>query len=245
MKTKLLAATVLGALVMSVIPGFAQEHQSKRLTIPAGKTTVSTTGSITGFQDIDYMIDAKAGQTMTVTLKSNKTSNYFLVFGPMDAQTAIYNSDAGSQTWTKTLDQTGNYTVRVYLYRNAARNNVKANFTLTVAVKNGATKPGDAKVAGTKFNATGEVQAALVPTATLGSSMAEFGVIRYANGEADIHLTNANGGKRIIKYSNGSFKCISPSGCKVTSTRRNSEEWVVKFNDTESYLIYNAIVFGG
>lgn len=246
MRNLLVALVVLTGAGVLLPPSLqAQQRQTKRMTIPAGKTSVSATGSITGYQDIDYIVNAAAGQTMTVTLKTNKTSNYFLVYGPGDAETAIYNSDAGEQTWKKTLDQGGDYTIRVYLYRNAARNNVKANFTVTVTVKNAAGKPGDAKVAGTQFNATGMLQTALTPTATMGSSESDFGVIRYANGDADIHITNANQLKRVIKFSKGEFQCLKPSGGKLSYTRSGSDTWKVTFNGQETYLIPDAVITGG
>ena len=130
--------------------------------------------------------------------------------------------------------------------RNAARNNVMSSFTITVSEKTGATaKAGDAKVAGTKFNATGEIQAALIPTASLGSSMAKFGVVRYANGSADIHITNANNAKRIIKFSQGEFECLTPAGGKLTYTREGVDNWKVTFNGKETYLIPDAVIQGG
>ena len=246
MKKLLRAAFLLTCASVMLSPVLqAQQRQTKRLSIPTGKTSVSANGTITGYQDIDYIVNAAAGQTMTVTLKTNKTSNYFLVYGPGDTETAIYNSDAGEQTWTKTLDQAGDYTVRVYLYRNAARNNVKANFTVTVTIKNNAAKSGDAKVAGTQFNATGKLQTALVPTAAMGSSESDFGVIRYANGDADIHITNANQQKRVIKFSKGEFQCIKPGGGKLSYNRNGPDTWKLTFNGQETYLIPDAVIVGG
>jgi hypothetical protein len=239
------AAVIASAFLLCSLALQAQQRQTKQLKIPTGKTSISASGSITGYQDIDYIVNAAAGQTMTVTLKTNKTSNYFLVYGPADKETAIYNSDAGDQTWTKTLDQSGDYTVRVYLYRNAARNNVKANFTVTVTVKNAETRPGDAKVAGTQFNATGQLKAALVSGAAPGSSMADFGVIRYANGNADIHITNANSQKRVFKFSKGEFECSLPAGGKLTYNRSSADEWKVTLNGQETYLIPDVVIVGG
>lgn len=246
MKILLLATVMLTcASVLISNPLQAQQRQTKRLSIPTGKTSVSATGSITGYQDIDYIVNAAAGQTMTVTLKTNKTSNYFLVYGPNDSETAIYNSDAGEQTWTSTLQQSGDHVVRVYLYRNAARNNVKANFTVTVTVKNSAGKSGDAKVAGTKFNATSIINAALTPDVAIGTTKADVGVIRYANGDAELHITNAKKQQRIFRFSKGEFTCTFPEGWKVETARNDRDEWIVSVNGQEFYQIPDAVITGG
>jgi len=226
----------------------AQQRQTKRLSIPTGKTSVSATGSITGYQDIEYIVNAAAGQTMTVKMKSNINSNYFLVYGPGNTETALYNSDTGEQTWTTTLTESGDHTIRVYLMRSSARNNVKANFTVTVTVTGGAApKQGDALVPGTKFNATGIIDAALTPDVAIGSTKADVGVIRYANGDAELHITNAKKQQRIFKYSKstGKFTSVFPEGWKLETTRSGEYDWIVTVNDQEYYKIPEAVVFGG
>jgi hypothetical protein len=249
MKNSFLTALLVvcaGVLLTSSL--HAQERQTKRLSIPTGKTSVSATGSITGYQDIDYIVNAAAGQTMTVKMKSNINSNYFLVYGPGNTETALYNSDAGEQTWTTTLTQSGDHTIRVYLMRSAARNNVKANFTVTVTVKgSAATKPGDALVPGTKFNATSIIDAALTPDVAIGSTKADVGVIRYANGDAELHITNAKKQQRIFRYSKatGKFTCTFPEGWKLETTKSGEYDWIVSVNDQEYYKIPEAVIVGG
>jgi heat shock protein HslJ len=59
---------------------------------------------------------------------------YFNVLPP-GSETALVNSSiTGNQPWSGTLPADGDYTVRVYLMRAAARQGVKADHTLKVAI---------------------------------------------------------------------------------------------------------------
>lgn len=115
----------------------AQDIQTKAIKFAKGKSSASVSGTVTGYQVIDYVVAAKKGQTLKVSLKTNKTSNFFNILAPGSQDEAFFNSSStGQNTYSGSLDKDGNYKVRVYLFRNAARNKVKATYTLAVSVLN-------------------------------------------------------------------------------------------------------------
>ena len=56
--------------------------RSQTVQFAKGATSVQLKGSIKGDAGVDYTISARAGQTLTVTLKPSNASNYFNINPP-------------------------------------------------------------------------------------------------------------------------------------------------------------------
>jgi hypothetical protein len=219
--------------------------ETKKVSFPAGQSSTNLSGTIKGEKTIDYTVSAKQGQEMHVSLNSKNKSLYFNVLAPGSNDEAIFVGSSDGYKFDGTLSTTGVYKIRVYLMRNAARRNETANFGLSIGVTGGAPqqRAGDAKVPGTNFNAMGQIPAARGNGAK-GSEQAEFGVIRYSDGTAEVHVNLVGGWTRILKYANGAWTCTSKD-CSVKHRRLNSDEWEVIVNGNEKYYIDNLVVFGG
>jgi hypothetical protein len=93
--------------------------------------------SITGYKTVNYMLDAKAGQSMTIELKSDHTATYFNIYvpgkGPGDA--AMFIGSLNGSRYEGELPADGTYTVQVYMMRSAARRNETANYTLDIGIE--------------------------------------------------------------------------------------------------------------
>lgn len=98
-----------------------------------GASQATIQGQIKGRQTIDYVLGARAGQTMRVDFETKSTSAYFNVLPP-GSEEAIFIGSTGGAHFEGTLPQDGEYRVRVYLYRAAARRNASAKYTLTVKI---------------------------------------------------------------------------------------------------------------
>lgn len=126
------------ALLAVVVPAVAQAPiRTERVQFARGTSSSTIKGTLKGDSITDYKVGARAGQTLHVALETSNGSNYFNVTGP-GADTAMFVGSTSGSSFTGTLPTTGDYTVRVYLMRNAARRNESANYTLTVSVANGA-----------------------------------------------------------------------------------------------------------
>jgi hypothetical protein len=216
------------------------------LRFAKGASSATIKGSIKGDGTIDYSVRAKAGQTMSVTLNTSNGSNYFNVLPPGSNDVAIFIGSSGGNEWQGTLPSDGEYKLRVYLMRSAARRHETANYTLTVSIAGSAAathdlgKPpaSDAKVKGTPYHATGPLPCAMGNDKPI---QCEFGVIRGKPGNAEVHITPPGGLKRVLTFIGNT---VTSGSEKVKATKRG-DEWSVEVNDYEHYTIPEAVISGG
>lgn len=232
-------------LISGSVPALAKDEiRKERVLFKKSAVTSAIKGQIKGYETVDYLLGAKAGQTLQVALQTNNGANYFNVLPPgSDAAIAI-GSNLGNQ-WTGALPVDGDYTVRVYLMRSAARRNETANYTLSVGITGSA----DAKVAGTPYHATGNVPCS-VGTDPKGSAQCSFGVIRSGPGLADVYLASPGydvrlhkDKLRVLKFAAGRVTSSDPKD-RVTYDKQG-DNWSIGVNDFYYYVIPEAVVEGG
>lgn len=81
----------------------------------------------------NYVVRLEAGDTLDVALKASAASATAFNVLPPGSDTALYaGMIEGETSWTYEVEQTGDYTVRVYLIRAAARQGVSSRYTLTL-----------------------------------------------------------------------------------------------------------------
>lgn len=223
--------------------------QTKPVQFAKGKSSVTIKGAIKGDQATDYTLRAKAGQMMSVTLTTSKGANYFNVLPPGSNDEALFVGSSGGNEWTGALPADGEYKVRVYLMRSAARRNEVANYTLSVGITGmphaaastdlGKAPASDVKVKGTNYHATGPLPCRLGSDKPI---QCEFGVIRGKPGNAEVHITLPGGLKRVLTFMGD--KVMTNPGEKVKAVKKRYD-WEVGVNDYEHYTIPEAVVSGG
>jgi hypothetical protein len=231
------------ALVLATA-AVAAAQQTVPVVFARGQSAATFTGSITGDQSRDYTLDARAGQTLTVTLKATRGSAEMNVWAP-GSDSAMSVGSADPYRFSAVLPATGRYRVQVYQMRAAARRGATASYTLNVAVTGrpgaAATRPGDAKVAGTNYNATADIACALAAGAPMGRCPA--GVTRFASGEATVEIRLPSGQLRHIY-----FRAGRPTGHDLFkaafSARRQGDLNIIQVG-SETYRIVDAFVVGG
>jgi hypothetical protein len=134
------AANLFFALVtlsLAVPPTYAQDQA--RVEFEAGNDNAAVNGTIVGDAYIDYLLGARAGQTMAVSLIPGETNGdgtiYFNILPPGSTGVAIYNGsiDGLDATGIK-LPANGDYTIRVYQMGNDADAGKTTAFTLSVGI---------------------------------------------------------------------------------------------------------------
>ncbi|HMQ57150.1 MAG TPA: SH3 domain-containing protein [Rhizobiaceae bacterium] len=141
------------ALLLVVMAGFSPQPiahaqdgvRTERVRFPAGASGTTLRGRITGYESVSYLIDARAGQRMTVSLNSANNAVYFNVYepgrGPGDQALATGDTTGPMMPDINSFDgrlpRAGVYTSSVYLYRNAARRGERANFSLDIGIRGG------------------------------------------------------------------------------------------------------------
>lgn len=225
-------------LALCLVPAASAASQTRPVQFTKGTSSATIKGSVKGFDTRDYTLRAGAGQTMTVSMKATNEGAYFNVLPPGSKDLAIHIGSVNGNDWTGTLDKAGAYTIRVYLMRNEARRGAKADYTLNVGIS-GAVASVDAKVPGTKFNATGQVSCTM---GTEAPKQCPFGVIRSGPGQAEIHITPPGGMQRTLKFSG---KQVTAPGSQSVKSGMQGDEWTIEVNDFERYRIPEAVINGG
>jgi hypothetical protein len=225
--------------------------QSKTIQFAKGASSATVKGSIQGRQTIDYKLRARAGQTMTVSLKSGNPGLAFNVLPPGSKDVAIEGA-IGLQDWSGALPADGEYTVRTYLDRAGARRGEKASHTLTVAIAAAAAQAGGGDAAAAtqragegKFNATGPLPCARSKGQPMGQC--EMGVARAGGGTATVVVTHPDGRKRFIFFEKGKAIGADLSQADGNMTFRATKEadlYRIQAGD-ERYEIPEAVIFGG
>lgn len=130
---QLLRTTLLG-LVIAGSPGLAlAADQTQRVQFAPGATSTTLTGTVKGYDTARYLLGASGGQTMTVRLQAQNTSCYFNVAAP-GAEEALFNGSINGDSYNGELPASGDYSVDVYLMRNAARRDETCSFEITVSI---------------------------------------------------------------------------------------------------------------
>jgi hypothetical protein len=223
---------------------WAQSGRLQRVSFKPGASSATLNGAITGDETLDYVLGAKRGQTMRVTLKTSNNSSYFNVLPPGSEAAIAIGSTVGHE-WSGALPVDGDYVIRVYLMANVARRKETARYTLTVAI----TGSGDVKVAGSPYHATGTVPCS-IGTDRKGSAQCSFGVIRGKAGPAEVHL--ASPGFDVMVHKDD-LRVLRFAGDKVTSANANEkvtaekrgDDWLISVNDFYFYTIPEAVILGG
>lgn len=112
----------------------AQSVREQRVHFAAGRSSATLAGRIRGYEIVDYVLGASARQRMTVDMQTSNLANYFNVL-PGNSETAIHIGSTSGNRFDGSLPQSGDYRIRVYLMRSAARRNETANYTLTIAIR--------------------------------------------------------------------------------------------------------------
>ena len=123
------------ALLLAVLPALAvaeSEQRTQRTAFKDGRATIEA--RIKGYQYVDYVFPAGAGESVKVTLKTDKTSNYFNLLAPGETEVAFFVGSTSGNSYEGAAPTSGDYTVRVYLMRNSARRGELAKYTLTLSL---------------------------------------------------------------------------------------------------------------
>lgn len=122
--------TILMLLVLP-LSIFAQ-GAPQRVKFQSGHASATLKGRIVGFDTKDYVVGAKAGQAMALRLLSSNPGTYFVI-NSINGRAIDMNE---TTEWSEKLSESGDYLIRVFMMRSAARRKgAAANFTLSVSIK--------------------------------------------------------------------------------------------------------------
>lgn len=128
-------AILAGAMLIAAAPASAAEAKRvEAVRFAPGTSTTVIKGSIKGYETAAYRIDLRAGQTLSVGIKTSNRSNYFNIQPPGDGA-ALFTGAMSGDRFSGKIATGGPHTILVFLMRNAARRNERAQYSVSVTVK--------------------------------------------------------------------------------------------------------------
>lgn len=241
---------LVGLFFLSLSQAYARDEiRTERVHFKKGSNSAVVESSIKGYETVDYVLGARQGQSMNVSMATKHGATYFNILAPGENEVAMFNGSTSGNQYEGTLPASGDYKVRVYMMRSAARRNEVARYRLEMIVNGGgksaaAAPSHDAKVPGTDFHATGSVPCKLgkgQPTTNC-----DMGVQREGNGSGMVTVTQPDGRKRVIYFQNGRATGYDQSQADkgAFSASKESDLTIVHIGD-ERYEIPDAVIFGG
>ena len=204
-KAQALALAAVCVFVAAPTAVARDDIRTERVQFKKGANSTVVEGSIKGYQTVDYVLGAQKGQTMNVSMATKHGATYFNILAPGQNEVAMFNGSTSANQFEGVLPESGDYKVRVYMMRSAARRNEVAKYRLEMVItgvgeKTGAVT-GDAKVPGTNYHATGNVPCSMGGGQPTGSC--PFGVTREGKGNGIVTVTKPDGRTRAIFFKNG------------------------------------------
>jgi hypothetical protein len=127
-KVKLTAA-FLGLLLLATFAFAAQEGITKRVRFARGRTTTALKNSVVRGTRDRYLVGARAGQKMTVSITSVERNAVFTIHAPSHDTLEGAGEMHDATSWSGNLPESGDYVIEV----GGTRGN--ATYTLKVTVR--------------------------------------------------------------------------------------------------------------
>ena len=239
------AALILLLPVADSANAAVQEARIERVALASGATARVIKGQTKGYTYVDYLLHAGAGQTLSVEMKSSNAANYFNINPPGSEISMFIGSTSGAR-FSGVLPVEGDYTIRVYLMRNAARRKELANYTLTLGLAGqplmATPAAKDALIAGTPFHASASI-VCQPPFAAKETTCEAFVIRRGFDGTATVEIRWGDGLKRRILFVKG--QASASDAPDAISVARKVDVNVVSLGNSERFDIPDALIFGG
>ncbi len=317
MNSRCLAFVGWAVLILATVAAAEDGVRIERADLAAGFADID--GRIQGREAVDHKLALGPGTPLVIELKADNRFAFFNLLPPGSNDVAVFVGAREGDRYEGVTTEAGDWTVRVFLMRNAARRNEIAHYQLHIALgdapgayadgaaggpdfwevaglsaggalnlrakpstssaivlrlSNGAIlrnlgcrmtegrrwcevalpdapetrgyaagqylregaplPPGDAKVPGTPYHATGSV--------ACGDRQCRFGVVRMGGGAASVTIEGPSG-PRMIHFQSGEVLAIE--GGLAFEARREGDEMIVTIEGGETYRIFDAVIFGG
>lgn len=173
---------VLCAVVTA--PATAQDIHTERVSFAPGSSGTVIENRISGDQIVDYVLNAGAGQRMVIDMSTTNPSAYFNLMAS-GSPAAIHMGSTAGLHYDGVLPSGGDWVIRVFLMRNAARRGETADYTLSVHIGGAAASApvsdfADAEAGGPDYWQVAGVQALNIRS---GPSTSNQVIGRAANGQ--------------------------------------------------------------
>ncbi len=246
------SVTILLVLLIISAAVAQSDVRTERIFFQTGADSAVVQGSIKGYEIVDYVLSVGKDQYMNVSMTTDNDANYFNILAPGEDKVAFFNGSVNDNQYEGILHKNGDYKIRVYQMRSAARLNEVANYNIEIIIssaddikktsQSGLSK-NDAAVQGTKYNATDKISCSVAkgqPTVSC-----RFSVTREGKGNGIVTITKPDGSTRAIYFEND--KAVGADVSQAVpgefSAKKKGDLNVIRIGD-EHYQIPEAVISG-
>jgi len=237
---------VMAGAVMAVSaaePDSGRRIEQVQFAKDSSKTTID--GTLKGDQYVDYKVRAGAGQTLVVSLKPSNLQNYFNIHSPGNDSAMFIGSTSGNQ-FKRILPGDGEYLVRVYLMRAAARRNETSSYALNVALEGKAlpalSSAKDAVIRGTPFHASGNMACTRADNPQF-KRCDGYVIRRGYDGTATLEVRWADGLKRSVLFTK--LQPVASDSVEPITFTRTGDVTAVTVGKGERFEVPDVLLTGG
>ena len=126
-------ALILTAALLATT-ALAGDIRSERVQFHKGANSATIEAQIKGYETVDYVLGAKQGQSMNVSMATDNGANYFNIIAPGETDVAMFVGSTSGNQYEGRLPASGDYKVRVYMMRSAARRDEVAKYRLEMII---------------------------------------------------------------------------------------------------------------
>jgi hypothetical protein len=119
---------------LAAVPAWGREMRTERVQFARGANSAVIEDSITGRETADYVLGAKKGQYMNISMATDNTANFFNILAPGEGEVVMFNGSLIQNQYEGNLPASGDYKVRVYLEHSAARRDEVARYRLEMII---------------------------------------------------------------------------------------------------------------
>jgi len=127
-------AACAATLVCAQSLALADDIRTERVQFHKGASSATVKGTIKGYEGVDYVLGARKGQLMNVSMATDNGANYFNIIAPGKENEAMFVGSTSGNQFEGALPASGDYKIRVYLMRSAARRDEVANYRLEMII---------------------------------------------------------------------------------------------------------------
>ncbi len=136
----------LFAIIIALLLAFpaalhAQGIEQRDFQFQGDSAQAVINGVIAGRQRIDHGFDARRGQTVSVRFQPSNAAAFFDVIAPSGRALYVGQAQDSPGRFNAKLAETGEFAIRVYLRRDAARRGETSRFRLSVSLTGGTPPP--------------------------------------------------------------------------------------------------------
>ena len=127
---------LLAAAFAATLPATAlAENRVERVRFARGTSSAEVRGQIRGYDYVDYLIGARAGQHLHVTLTVLRGHAIMVVRAPGSDENLFDGSTSSEKRFETILSASGDYRIRVFMMRAFARRNERSAYRLKVEIR--------------------------------------------------------------------------------------------------------------